>query len=225
MTLFGEGFIAIWSDICEEGLETFYQWHDNEHVAERVGIPGFIRGRRYVAVDAPVRFFMCYETLSPGVQVGSDYLARLNDPTEWTKAAIPHFFNTTRSLTRKVFSQAKGDGAELVAAGIDAPGPALAELRYRLMTGLLPELYLDPGIAGVHWCETNRAGSTIETAEKKGRAVGVCDAVLLIESSRPGPARAARSRLEAELAAVGGASTPVPPGHWRLEFEKVKLAC
>jgi hypothetical protein len=223
MTLFGEGFIAIWSNIREEGLETFYAWHDNEHVAERVGIPGFLRGRRYVAVDAPVRFFMCYETVSPEVQVGSDYLARLNAPTEWTRAALPHFYDTTRSLTRKIFSQAKGDGAELVAAGIDAPGRTLDELRHRLLTGLLPELYLELGIAGVHWCETNRAGSTIETAEKKGRTVGVCDAVVLIESSRPGPARAARDRLVEALAAVPGVTTPVPPGHFRLEFEKVKL--
>lgn len=224
MTLFGEGFIAIWSNIREEGLETFYAWHDNEHVAERVGIPGFLRGRRYVAVDAAVRFFMCYETVSPEVLVGTDYLNRLNDPTPWTRQAIPHFVDTTRSLTRKVFSLAKGDGAELVAAGIDAPGPALAELRRRFFTDLLPELYLEHGIAGVHWCETNRAGSTLETAEKKGRTVGVCDAVVLIESSRPGPARAARERLVAALAAVPGVTTPVPVGHWRLEFEKVKLA-
>lgn len=224
MTLFGEGFIAIWSDIREEGLETFYAWHDNEHVLERVGIPGFLRGRRYVAVDAPVRFFMCYETVSPEVQVGTDYLNRLNDPTPWTRQAIPYFYNTTRSLTRKIFSQAKGDGAELVAAGIDAPGPALGELRRLLFGRHFSELYLDHGIAGVHWCETNRAGSTIETAEKKGRSVGVCDAVLLVESSRPGPVRAARDRLAAALAAVAGVSTPVPLGHWRLEYEKVKLA-
>ena len=167
---------------------------------------------------------MCYETVSPEVQVGTDYLNRLNAPTEWTRAALPHFFDTTRSLTRKIFSQAKGDGAELVTAGIDAPGGALVELRRRLLTGLLPELYLEPGIAGVHWCETNRAGSTIETAEKKGRAVGVCDAVVLIESSRPGPARAARERLGQAVAAVPGVTTPVAPGHFRLEFEKVKLA-
>jgi hypothetical protein len=54
--------------------------------------------------------------------------------------------------------------------------------------------------------------------------VGVCDAVVLIESSRPGPARAARARLVETLAGVPGVTTPVAPGHFRLEFEKVKLA-
>ncbi len=224
MTLFGEGLIAIWSNIEPEGLDTFYAWHDGEHVPERVGIPGFLRGRRYVAVEAPVRFFMCYETVSPEVQVGSDYLHRLNHPTPWTRRALAHFTDTTRSLTRTIFSQARGDGAELVAAGIDAPPEALAQLRRRLFGGLLPELYLDPRYAGVHWCETDRAGSTIETAESRGRTVGVCDAVVLIESSRAEPARLARERLAAELAQVAGVATPVAPGHYRLEYQKVKLA-
>lgn len=224
MTLFGEGLIAIWADIVAEGVETYYAWHDNQHVAERVGIPGFIRGRRYVAVEAAPRWYMMYETVSPEVQVGTDYLNRLNNPTEWTREAIRWFENTTRSLTRTVFSQAKGDGVELVLAGLDASGDALERLRRRLVTGLLPELYLEHGIIGVHWCETNLAGSQLETAEKKGRPVGVCDAVVLVETSRPGPARAARDRLAAVLAEIPGVSPKVPLGHYRLEFEKVKLA-
>jgi hypothetical protein len=224
MTLFGEGLIAIWADIKAEGVETYYAWHDNQHVAERVGIPGFIRGRRYVAVDATPRWYMMYETVSPQVQVGTDYLNRLDNPTEWTRDAIRWFENTTRSLTRIVFSQAKGDGAELIAAGIDAPGDALERLRRHLLVGVLPELYLDHGVIGVHWCETDRAGSTIETAEKKGRPVGVCDAVVLVETSRPGPAATARARLARALAEVPGVRTSVPLGHWRLEFEKLKRA-
>ncbi|MCS7268901.1 MAG: DUF4286 family protein [Geminicoccaceae bacterium] len=223
MSLFGEGVIAIWSDIREDGLETFYAWHDNEHVPERVGIPGFIRGRRYVAVEGSPRFYMQYETVSPQVQVGQDYLNRLNDPTEWTRRTLAYFENTTRSLTRKVFSQAKGDGAELVAAGVDAPREALAALRRVLVTGFLPELYLDHAVQGVHWLETDRSASTIETAEKRGRQVGVCDAVVLIETTRPGPARAARGRLEELLGAAEGVRLVVPPGHWRLEHQKVKL--
>ncbi|MCS6779551.1 MAG: hypothetical protein NZ555_07610 [Geminicoccaceae bacterium] len=223
MSLFGEGVIAIWADIREDGLETFYGWHDNEHVPERVGIPGFIRGRRYVAVEGSPRFYMQYETVSPEVQVGQDYLNRLNNPTEWTKRALPFFYNTTRSLTRKIFSQAKGDGAELVAAGIDAEPDALAALRRTLVAGLLPALALEHAIQGVHWLETSRAGSTLETAESRGRTVGVCDAVVLIETTRPGPAREARTRLAELLAAAAGVRLAVPPGHWRLEHQKIKL--
>lgn len=223
MSLFGEGVIAIWSDIRAEGLETFYAWHDNEHVPERVGIPGFIRGRRYVAVEGSPRFYMQYETVSPEVQVGQDYLNRLNNPTEWTRRALAYFENTTRSLTRKRFSQAKGDGAELIAAGIDAPQEALSALRRALLTGVLPELFLDPGIQGVHWLETDRAGSALETEERRGRQVGVCDAVVLVETTRPEPAHQARARLAQAIAAIAEVRFVVPLGHWRLEHQKIKL--
>lgn len=224
MTLYGEGLIAIWADIKDEGVETYYAWHDNEHVAERVGIPGFIRGRRYIATDAAVQWYMMYETVSPEVQVGTDYLNRLNNPSPWTTEAIKHFHNTSRSLTKKVFSQAKGDGAELVIVGVGAEGDTLGALRKSMVTGLLPELYLDHGVIGVHYCETNVAGSKIETAEKKGRPVAFCNAVVMIETSRPGPAKMARDRLAKALAAIPGTSQQVPLGTYRLELEKLKLS-
>jgi len=50
MSLSGSGVIAIWNDITEEGRANFYEWHDREHIPERVGIPGFLRGRRYIAL-------------------------------------------------------------------------------------------------------------------------------------------------------------------------------
>ena len=47
MALLGQGAVAIWNDVAPEGLAEFYEWHHREHMPERVGIPGFRRGRRY----------------------------------------------------------------------------------------------------------------------------------------------------------------------------------
>ena len=55
---------------------------------ERVAIPGFLRGRRYVALDADLEFFNLYEAASPKVLAGPDYLERLNNPTPWTRASV-----------------------------------------------------------------------------------------------------------------------------------------
>jgi hypothetical protein len=49
MALAGEGAICIWNDILPEHRAEFYAWHNEEHMPERVGIPGFRRGRRYIA--------------------------------------------------------------------------------------------------------------------------------------------------------------------------------
>ena len=61
--LAGEAVVAIWNGIAPEGRARFYEWHLHEHVPERVGSPGFKRGRRYIAADpaeVPVGFFTLY---------------------------------------------------------------------------------------------------------------------------------------------------------------------
>jgi len=46
MPLRGKGVLAIWHAMTPEGDREMIRWHDREHVAERVGVPGFLRGRR-----------------------------------------------------------------------------------------------------------------------------------------------------------------------------------
>src|SRR5712675_2175888 len=87
MSLAGQGVVAIWNDITPEGRAEFFAWHNREHMPERVGIPGFRRGRRYIALAGAPEFFTLYETDSPEVLAGSDYLNRLNHPTPWTRRA------------------------------------------------------------------------------------------------------------------------------------------
>jgi hypothetical protein len=43
--LAGEAVVAIWNGIAPESRADFYDWHQNEHMPERVGIPGPGRAR------------------------------------------------------------------------------------------------------------------------------------------------------------------------------------
>ena len=38
--LAGEAVVATWNGITPEGRDEFYAWHMQEHIPERVGIPG-----------------------------------------------------------------------------------------------------------------------------------------------------------------------------------------
>ncbi len=40
------GLMAFWADVEADYVAEFRQWHNCEHVPERVGIPGFTVGRR-----------------------------------------------------------------------------------------------------------------------------------------------------------------------------------
>ncbi len=42
-----KGLMGFWADIDEDYVLRFQEWHNYEHIPERVGIPGFNAGRRY----------------------------------------------------------------------------------------------------------------------------------------------------------------------------------
>ena len=110
--LAGEAVVAIWNGITPEARAQFYDWHTNEHMPERVGIPGFRRGRRYIAADADTtpEFFTLYETHTMEVLQGSDYANRLNAPTAGTRATTAQFRDTSRALSRVIVSHGPGMG-------------------------------------------------------------------------------------------------------------------
>jgi hypothetical protein len=70
--------------------EEFNAWYDDEHMAERLAIPGFRSARRWVA-DLPPgegKYLATYELDSAAVLTSPAYLARLNNPTPWSKRSL-----------------------------------------------------------------------------------------------------------------------------------------
>ena len=185
MSLAGEGVVAIWNGIRPDGRAEFFEWHTREHMPERVGIPGFRRGRRYVALEGHPEFFTLYETDTTSVLTGADYLARLNSPTPWTRKATAAFTDTSRSLCRVALTLGPGAGGLIMSWRLErAPGPG--------WEAGLADLLRHPGVCGVHYCIADREGSGIQTEEKKGRpAVGIPGWVVMVEGS------AERAALEA----------------------------
>lgn len=190
MSLAGEGVVAIWNGIRPQGRAEFYEWHNREHMPERVGIPGFLRGRRYSAVDAHPEFFTLYETRSVADLSGPEYLARLNAPTEWTRRATAHFTDTARSLCRVAISIGVGMGGWIVTWRFEA-APQWDEAQ------VLRTLAAAPGVVGAHLCVADRAASGIETEEKKGRPKNAVPAYVLMAEGG-----ADREALEAACAGV-----------------------
>jgi hypothetical protein len=170
MSLAGRGAVAIWHDIAAEGRRDFYAWHGLEHMPERAGIPGFLRGRRYVAVEGAPEFFNLYETVSRFTVTGAEYVARLNAPTPWTLATVRHFRGVARSLCEVSASFGEGQGG-LIATFRYAVDPRFAEAhRLRLSQSVLPVLANATGVAGCHLLVADEQASAVETAEKKVRA-------------------------------------------------------
>ena len=204
----GRGAITIWQDVRPEARADFFAWHNQEHIPERVSIPGFLRGRRYGALEGAPEFFTLYETAGPAVHTGADYLARLNSPSDWTKRMAPMMVNNVRSLCRIQWSRGVVAGGLMATIRFDADAVARARLLALLAGDRLPALLARPGILGAHLCLADAVASSVRTEEKKSRpaAALVPGWVVLVEggAGREALERAVRDLLdEAALTAAG----------------------
>jgi len=184
MSLSGSGVIAIWNDITDEGRANFYEWHDREHIPERVGIPGFLRGRRYIAHSGTPEYFTLYEVRDRSVLTGPEYLARLNSPTEWTSRSVEHFRNTSRSLCDVEVSLGAGSGGFIGTIRFDCEPSRDVEILDRLSRSILPEVTQAPAICAAHICRADESASNVQTAEQRGRAANMVPRwVILVEGA------------------------------------------
>ena len=204
--LAGRGAITIWQDVRPEAREDFFAWHNGEHIPERVGIPGFLRGRRYGALAGSPEFFTLYETAGPEVHTSAAYFERLNNPTPQTRRVAPKMINNVRSLCRVEWSRGVVGGALMATLRFDAgEGNRLLAL----LTERLPRVLEQPGVVGAHLCLADKGASSVKTEEKKSRpaAALVPGWVVLVEggASRESLERATGELLDEQGLAAAGA--------------------
>jgi hypothetical protein len=221
VSLAGLGVVAIWHDLAPGARDDFHEWHTREHMPERVGIPGFRRGRRYVAISGAPEFFILYEADSPETLVGQDYRNRLDAPTPWSRRVMPQFRNVSRAVARAVFTNGVGSGGVLLTLRFAIDDAKREGTIDALRRRVLPPLAYRQGVTGIHLCVADDAGSRAETTE---RAILTAPAVpgwfVLIEGlSVPDVGGAADDLLPA-LQAHGAQA--VERAAYRLEFTRLK---
>ncbi len=152
MSLAGLGVVAVWHDLDPAAREDFYEWHNREHLPERVGIPGFRRGRRFVTISGGPEYFTLYEADSLQTLLGQDYANRLNAPSAWTQRVLPAMRNMTRAVCRVAFTQGVGSGGVLLTLRCALDDAHRDSTIDALRRRVLPALVYRKGIAGVHLC-------------------------------------------------------------------------
>ena len=70
--------------------QTVERWYDEEHLAERLAVPGFLSARRYVAVEGEPRHLALYDIEDTEVLEGEAYLIRKAHPTPLTAEVEAH---------------------------------------------------------------------------------------------------------------------------------------
>ena len=98
--MLGRAAIVMWWDFPREMQPEIEEWHAHEHFPERLGIPGFLRGSRWAALEGGASYFIAYEAARLSTITSGPYLERLNNPTPWSRRMMPHHLNMVRSLCR-----------------------------------------------------------------------------------------------------------------------------
>ncbi len=212
MSLPGKGFLAIWNDVAPEHEAEWLHWHTVEHVPERVGIPGFLGGRRYGDWSLTHhRLFTLY--LGENVETFSSppYVERLNNPTPWTTNLAPHFRNFLRGACRVVASESNGTGGAVMTVQVHVKDAAKAG-HADAGRSLIKSLTTLDGITGAHLGLQEVGVSGVQTKEKALRgdkATIDFEGVVIVEGLTRRELNANRAAI---LAAIGGSATGLAAG-------------
>ena len=113
------GLLAVWNDCDESVLEKYEHWYMNEHLPDRVGLPGVQQGVRYETTNpspqsASPRFFTSYDLDDVSVLEAPAYQAALLNPTPDTQFIMAHFKNMCRTIARLIDYEGRAAGAWVV---------------------------------------------------------------------------------------------------------------
>jgi hypothetical protein len=170
--MLGKAAVAIWCDVAPEVKEDFDDWHVHEHTPERLSIPGFLRGSRWVSVDGQNSYHMLYELEALEVLTAGPYLERLNNPTPWSTRMMPNHRNMVRSLCRVQESHGAGLGEATLTVRFSQPWNG---------ADLLAKLPARKGLAAAHLLKDAGAVQGGPTAEERIRGGDArADWVLLV---------------------------------------------
>jgi hypothetical protein len=151
----GSGLLMVWAEVPADKEPEFNRWYNEEHVAERLAVPGFLNAARYEAVKGGPKHLAVYELDSPAVLDSPAYQQVLANPTPWTKRCSPDVIGTTfiRNVYSLIHPRALGPAAAasdmapaLQLGRMDVPAEVDAEFNEWYNTIYVPNYEKVPGV-------------------------------------------------------------------------------
>ena len=225
MGLPGHGFLAIWNDVVASDEAEWLRWHTREHMPERVGVPGFLGGRRYIDPSSAFhRYFTLYLGEALTTFNSPPYLERLNNPTPWTQKTGPYFRNFVRGACRAVATSGAGVGGAIATLRLlpEADGKAVSEAAAKALVEKLASL---DGMIGAHVGLADAAVTSVPTRERAARGATVepvFHGVVMVEGVSRADLSQAMPTLADAIRSSGMGLLPAETGIYDLSLSLVK---
>lgn len=203
-------------DVVPEAISEHDDWHTHEHLPERLSIPGFIRGTRWVALRGTPRYLVLYEVEELGTLTSPEYLERLNSPSAWTARMMPQYRSMSRGFCLVTGSFGLGLGHLSVLFRFKPGTSSAVALRQSLLQHVLSEFPARPGIGSIHLLESAVAPEMTNEQRIRGPDAGV-DWALLLTGYREAALTEALRDLAGPLE-QHGVSTGVLDSMYRMDY-------
>jgi hypothetical protein len=150
----GNGLLMVYSDVAAENDEEYNRWYNEEHIPERLSIPGVLNAARYEAVQGGPRYLACYELESAETWHSDAWQKWLKEPTEWSKRMSPSVIGTPyiRNLYTRIYPDhvseetAQAEMAPVILVGrMSVPDELEEKFNKAYNTERLPEATKIPG--------------------------------------------------------------------------------
>lgn len=101
----GRGLLMVYVDVPAACEDEFNRWYNEEHIPERLAIPGVLNAARYEAVRGGPKYLACYELNEPEAYFSDPWQRCLANPTPWTQRMSPRTIGSrfVRNLYRLIY--------------------------------------------------------------------------------------------------------------------------
>ena len=205
------GLLFVATDVEPADEPDFNRWYDREHVEERVRLPGFLSGARYLSVHGGPKYLGLYRTQSLAAFSTAAYRSAFERQTAWSVANLDRMRNPVRRVCAVEAVTGFGSGSQLVVLPLQGgcAGAPLARARnagaeLREVDGFVRSCLLVPDAA-------------LSTPLPRESAAGrVLSPLFVIEASTPAAAQALRDGAAAAFDADPSAAWLYALG-WKLD--------
>jgi hypothetical protein len=179
MPLLGSAAVLLSFDIEAAAIAEHDRWHTHEHLPERLSIPGFRRGTRWIATGGGPRYMVLYEADSLATLASEAYLARLNNPTPWTTRMMPHYRGMNRGLCTVAGSFGLGQGGAAALIRFTPEASHSAALNRWLLEEALRSVPAMPGLGSAHLLQGAQPAAMTNEQRIRGADRGVDSALII----------------------------------------------
>jgi hypothetical protein len=179
------GILAIFNNVAPGRDDDFNGWFQGEHLEERLGVPGFLYGRRHQALSGSSAYFNFY--------VVEAYLDRVNTPTPRTRVTMTEIFkDMCRTVCRREVRVRDWRGGFTVTARFATAHGSGA------LKAALADITKDETTVGEIWSSAEAGGTMSEEERLRGgdRKIAQC---LLVDTLDQRKAEQIAERLQSEF--------------------------